>query len=291
MGGLRRALSPTPLAAALATDSGFARALETASTVDEVVAAIPVRYRDAIGPIAREIADACHRAASSRKQLATLELALTTGEHPPQVIGSLKVPDLQLMQEFRLANPEIIAIHEEATKNEIRDARTKLSEAVKSVTKVLVNNHPVRAIAQVIHSDGTSSDVLRTSASATELRYRPMENHVIAMMPALIDTTCAIVEGRHQRAAATAASKKKLREQATDAMAVDSAPVAGPSNPVNPVDLRKMLREELQKELNKSSKKGKKSARKARSGDKPDKKEKGPDRGPKPKKGKGKSRK
>ncbi|KAI0244978.1 hypothetical protein BJV78DRAFT_1289784 [Lactifluus subvellereus] len=201
MSGLHRALSPTPIAAALAMDSGFAQALETVSTIDEVVAAILVHYCDAIGPITHEITNACHRAVSFRKQLATLELALTTGEHPPQVVGSLKVLDLQLMQEYRLANPEAVMLHEEAAKSEIWDAHTKflelgiaaltnqvnfftdqcapdvalarLSEAMKMVTKVLVNNHLVRTIAQVIHSDGTSHDMLRTSISTTELLLQP----------------------------------------------------------------------------------------------------------------------
>ena len=137
-----------------------------------------------------------------------------------------------------------------------------------------------------------------------------MHDAVCAMVPGLIDTTLGIVAGRTVKKDAAEAAKIKLKQQATDAMAVDSGnrSTTGPGSDIS--ELRKILREELQKELNVRTlflswskydltledrfpeifQNGQESARKQRSGNQTGKGKRGPKGGPGPSKGKGKSR-
>jgi hypothetical protein len=247
--------------------------------VEDIVAALPVRYREILTPKIRDLANAVDRACSTAKQILALESALASGEYPGQIQGAVKVPPLQLTQEYRAAHPDEVDHEVRALKTAASECRTKFLELelsafrrqmsffegvsspdkvvpvlrgiIQSETESLATRFPVREEATRVLESGEQVTVLAVNREKTVARYENMRALVSNCTPLIVDAVRGVVEARYTRAAAATAAKNKLRKQATDAMAVDSTPDtdAGSSRDVSRDDMRKMLREELQKEL------------------------------------------
>ena len=116
MRSLTRALSPA-LSGIVDAEPGEAshlRLVQGARSFEDLLATVPVRFREVVSPILRDIMDIADKAESSARQLRRLQADKAAGTLPPQIAGAVKVPPLQLTQLFRENVSELVTEYEEA---------------------------------------------------------------------------------------------------------------------------------------------------------------------------------
>jgi hypothetical protein len=119
---LLRALSPATLGVSIANalqepaekpgDNSAAisarlAALSLATSLEEVIATIPLSYRDALGAFLKDLTSKAEKAASVSASLRKLRAHQAAGTWPPQLSG-LKPPQFQVTKSFEGTNPQVI---------------------------------------------------------------------------------------------------------------------------------------------------------------------------------------
>jgi hypothetical protein len=267
LGSLHRALSPSAQAAASAgTRSGFTSALLAATTVEEVIIVVPVRYRDAVAPALRSLADSVERAHSTLKQKRALSESLTSGSFPKWVEGAIGTPALQPMaafaesaegraalaefkdltsenlQKYRedWANAAISLLDAQHTHYSMKCADAAAVAAFTTVVQATTQEHvrafPHMSSRAVLNENGTPSldaagqpiTEMFPDYDATQTLYRQTEQDVISLASPIVNAIRAVVTNRFARADAKDKKKASLRQQAEDVVMAAPADDAAP---------------------------------------------------------------
>jgi hypothetical protein len=299
-GSLMRALSPAlaGIAEAVPGEDSQVRLVQAARSFEDLLACVPVRYREVVSPIIRDIMDIADKAESTARQMRRLQADRAAGTLPPQIAGSVKIPSLQLVQRFLAEAPEKVREYEA----EMRAYRTsayegflsqgisvldeqlsflrekitptvceaRITSAAATETDSLAARFPIyRTVTRVsAEPEGAQRQISQLDVEGTRARYAPVMASFRLSVPAIVDAAFGIATARYQRQDASSAAKKVLRERAQNAMA---RPVAGPSTgaaPSSDMDVDPPvagpstgdLRTLVQKELQKALKTGKVSA-------------------------------
>ena len=252
---LHRALSPSAQAAASAGNApALSVALAAATTVEEVINVVPVRYRDAVAPCLRTLADDVERAHSTRKQASALSDAIISGSYPKWVEGAIGLPSFQPMSGFANSpdGQTRIEQYRELSKTNLKkyredwatETRSVLSaqakyfttrcsntfaekafcDAVERCTDELVHSFPHMRTEQETDEQG---DVVRDDDGnpltrevgdfdATRARYQSGHTMVTSLALNIVESVRTIVSSRHARQATKDKKKAALKQQAED---------------------------------------------------------------------------
>lgn len=82
------------------TSGNAADNVASASTIDELLACCPRTYQAAFGPLFRKLSDTAVKASHAQNTLSNFESHFSNNTFPPAILGSFKLPTVQVTKEF-----------------------------------------------------------------------------------------------------------------------------------------------------------------------------------------------